>query len=408
LLSDTVPLLGDKASPHGGPLTVENLIAMAWEGNPDLAVAGARAQAARGRLIQAGLYPNPAVGWQAEEVSLNRQSGGQQGPFVAQEIVIGGKLRLAQAAAAHGVTAADWQAIGQWHAINARVRSAYYELLTAQRQIRESEEIVRQNEKTVATAEKIARAGPVLPSDVGRLRVELMLSRNRLGAARQREEAARRLLAAAVGLPQVAGLAVEGWLDHRAPAYDWPTVVASVLSRHSDVQEAQATILQRQHELSLAQAQAIGNLEMRVRPAYDIPDQSMMLFAEAGAPLPIFNRNQGNIMAAHADVGRAAAEARQVELRLVERLTTAFQQYHNAQRQVKLYEEEILPSAGRALEQVRQLFERRGERFFDVLDAQRTLSQARLDYVDALGELWKAVSEIEGLLQREPPACVEH
>jgi cobalt-zinc-cadmium efflux system outer membrane protein len=132
-----------------------------------------------------------------------------------------------------------------------------------------------------------------------------------------------------------------------------------------------------------------------------------MLFLEAGAALPVFNRNQGNIIAAQADVGRSVADARQVELRLVERLTTAFQRYENAQRQVKLYEQDILPRARAVFEQVQQLFERRGERFFDVLDAQRTLSQARLDYVDALGELWKAVSEIEGLLQQElPPAGI--
>ncbi len=389
-------------APVEGPLTLERLLALALENSPYLAGARGRAEAARGRLIQAGLYPNPTVGWQGDEIRLSGKSGGEQGPFVAQEVVTGGKLRLARGAAAQGVRALDWQAIGRWYEVTTRVRSAYYELLTAQREVREVEQIARQIEENVSTAEKLSTSGTVLPSDVLRFRVELKQTQNRLGTARQREEAARQMLGAAIGLPQLAPLPVQGMLEGQAPVYDPQTVQASVLTRHSEVQEAQAMIWQSQRQLALARAQVVPNVEVRLRPAYDFFDQTGMLFVEAGAPLPVFNRNQGNIVAAQADLARSVAEARQVEVRLSERLATAFQRYENARRQVRLNEDEILPEAARALEQVRRLYEAKGERFFDVLDAQRTLSQARLDYVQALGELWKAVGEIEGLLQQEP------
>jgi cobalt-zinc-cadmium efflux system outer membrane protein len=95
---------------------------------------------------------------------------------------------------------------------------------------------------------------------------------------------------------------------------------------------------------------------------------------------------------AQAGVGQARVRAR-------ERLTAAYQRYRNARRQVDLYEKQVLADARTALEQVEKVYEARGERFFETLDARRVLSQARIDYVQALGDTWQAVSEIESLVQ---------
>ena len=59
----------------------------------------------------------------------------------------------------------------------------------------------------------------------------------------------------------------------------------------------------------------------------------------------------------------------------------------------------MLPDAAAALEQIDKVYEAKSERFFDTLDARRVLSQARIDYAQALGELWSAVAEIEAVSQ---------
>ena len=124
------------------PLTLETLLDLALSNNPNLAVAQAKAEAARGKLVQAGLYPNPSVVVDAQQMGMKEREG-QPGIGVAQEFVTGGKLSLAQAAAAFGVDAADWQAITQWYELVIRLRSAYYEVLTAEQELRTLEEIVR-------------------------------------------------------------------------------------------------------------------------------------------------------------------------------------------------------------------------------------------------------------------------
>jgi cobalt-zinc-cadmium efflux system outer membrane protein len=386
-----------------GPLTLERLIALAEEHHPDLAIAAARAEAARGRLLQAGLYPNPTVGWEADELGHNGNAAGEQGPLLGQEIVTAGKLRLAQAAAAHGVALADWQAITRRFELLTRVRLAYYEVLTARREVRETEEVLKIAEEGVEVAKKLA-AGPTgTKADVLRAEIELSQTRNRLAVAQERADAAWKQLATAVGLPALPPVPLEGDLEQPPPTYTWPAALRTMLTRSSEVQEAQAAIFQAQADLRRAEAEVVPNLHLRVRPFYAFPDEDMRLMVEAEAALPVFNRNQGNIQTARAELARAAAEARQTELRLTDRLTAAFQRYRSAKQQVERYEKEILPKAEDSLRLIRRAAEL-GAAQFDyttVLEAQRTLVQARLGYTQALGELWRAVSEIAGLIQED-------
>src|SRR4029077_11706485 len=51
-------------------------------------------RAANARRQQAGLYPNPTVGYTADEIRGGSVGGGKQGFFVEQTVVTGGKLRL--------------------------------------------------------------------------------------------------------------------------------------------------------------------------------------------------------------------------------------------------------------------------------------------------------------------------
>lgn len=388
--------------PIEGGLTLEQLLALASENNPDLAVARERAEAARGRMIQAGLYPNPTLNWEGDEVGNRANAAGTQGPFVVQTIVTAHKLQIATAAAAQGVVAADWQAITRWFEVVTRVRLAYFELLTAQQEVQTNEEVVRIAQEGLKVAEKLQKAGAGTQPDVLRAQVELHQNQVQLGVSRRRLEAAWKLLATAVGVSALPGNFVLGSLEQTAPVYDWQPVLETVLTRSSEVQEAQSLVLQAEQLVKRAEAEVCPNLRLLVRPFYVFPDQSTQVKVEVGAALPIFDRNQGNIRSAKADLARTQAEVRQVELRLTERLTSAFQRYLAANQQVQAYEKDTLPSARESLRRVRLGYEK-GDAKFDytaVLQSQHILVQVRLAYVQALGNLWRAVSSIAGLLQQ--------
>jgi cobalt-zinc-cadmium efflux system outer membrane protein len=138
------------------PLTLEQLIILACEHNPAIAMAQARVQAARGRLVQAGLYPNPSIVWEAEDMGgPGPHAAGAQGPILGQDIITAGKRRRAMAAAAHGVSIADWQALTRWYDVLTRTRLAYFELLAARLEVKTAEELVGLAREDLDAARKL-------------------------------------------------------------------------------------------------------------------------------------------------------------------------------------------------------------------------------------------------------------
>ena len=64
-----------------------------------------------------------------------------------------------------------------------------------------------------------------------------------------------------------------------------------------------------------------------------------------------------------------------------------------------MYAKQVIPDATAALAQVDKVYEAKGERFFDTLDARRVLTSARIEYANTLGELFAAAAEIEAVTQ---------
>lgn len=280
----------------------------------------------------------------------------------------------------------------------ARVRAAYYEALTARMVLRESERIVTQFEEGLRKAEALARAGTVLDYEVRRFRIELTQARNRVGTAQERLAAAGRMLATAVGVPDLPGPVVEVALPSSPAAVAFERAVA-VAEGGSYLREAAALVEQAREQVRLAELQNVPNLQVQTAGMYDYTIKAPIANVQVGVTLPVWHRNEGNILAAQGRVAQAQAAVGQARVRVRERLTAAYQRYRNARRQLDLYEKQILPDARTALEQVEKIYEARGERFFETLDARRVLAQARIDYVQALGDAWQAVAEIEAVVQ---------
>ena len=379
-------------------LDLESLLALARTHHPDLAVAAARVEEARGRMIQAGLYPNPTVGYSGQEINAGPGTAGQQGGFVSQEFVTGGKLKIAREAARHGVTAADWNAASKWFDTMARVKTAYYEYAAGVAVQRETERMAELFAEALKRTEKLAAGGRVDTYDVSRLKVEVNQIVNRLGSVRQKVDATGRMLSLAVGVERLPGDVAASVLPETAilPAFD---EAAGMAGRASFVMAAAAEAEQARVEVRAAEVKSIPNVHVMAMAMHDSVDRVPMASVQVGLPIAVWDRNQGGILAAKARLQAAMAGVEQARLRQTERLTTAYQKYENARRQLDLYRTKVLPDAVAALEQIDKVYEARGERFFDTLDARRVLTQARIDYAQTLGDLWAAVAEIEAITQ---------
>lgn len=119
---------------------------------------------------------------------------------------------------------------------------------------------------------------------------------------------------------------------------------------------------------------------------------------QAGFPLPIFNRNQGNIRSAEAQLRVASKNRERIELGLQDQLAVAYRRYTNALQQMERYSGRMIPRAEKSLKLVTDGYEKGQVQYLTLLTAQRTYWQVNLSYLDSLKELRTAASLIEGQL----------
>ncbi|MCU0962762.1 MAG: TolC family protein, partial [Pirellulaceae bacterium] len=118
----------------------------------------------------------------------------------------------------------------------------------------------------------------------------------------------------------------------------------------------------------------------------------------------LFDRNQGNILSARADLAAALREVERVELDLRNRFVTAFEQYSNARYEVDVYRTSLLKKAQQSLDLI-AIGYREGEfSYLSLLTAQRTYFSANLEYLASLQRLWTQAVSLDGFLLGAEPA----
>jgi len=378
-------------------LTLNYFENIALGNNPTLVQANARVQAAQGRRVQAGLYPNPEVGYTASEIGDEGRAG-QQGAFVTQQFVRGQKLALSQQVASQEIRQAMRELEAQQLRVLNDARREFYSVLVAQESVRVSEEIVAIAEKAVAASNELLEAEESGRVDLLQANVELETARIGLTNAELRYQASWRRLAAVAGVPGMQPATAAGDLNASPVNLSWDEELSRILSSSPQLAAARAGVERSQWALRRAQAEPIPNVDVQSSVQYDNATGDAIAGLQVGVPLPLYNRNQGGIREANAGLVAATAEIGRVELALQEQLATVFERYGRAQNQVEKYSKEILPNAKRSLELVNLGYQSGEFSYLTLLTSQRTFSQANLAYLNALDEMWASAIEIDGLL----------
>ena len=397
-------------APPGGT-GVEELVEFAVGRNPRLAKAALAVEAAVGKYVQAGLYPNPTVSVTADEVGdRTGPSGTITAPHLSQEIVRGRKLALAQAMAAREVDQATLATFSERSAVVGAVRTAYYDLYALERRLAALDEVVKLATDAVTAGKTLKEKGQIARLDLVQLEFELERYRARAEAARRELPGARGRLAAAVGDPRMAIGPVVGPYED-VPRFDAERTLETVLATHPEVLSARVGADRAQAVVRRAQAEPIPNVTVSAGYVRQSQNQSNDYSVGVSMPIPLWNKNQGNIRAASAELGMAVQEVGRVQNALAERVAILLRTHSAAIREAELYKKEILPRA----EETYTLYAEalRGGKFdyLKVLQAQRGIAESRIEYNRALGEAWKAAAELSALLLEErfpvvPPAVL--
>lgn len=403
------------AAPPGKFLALADLERMALDRNPTVAQAEAVVRSVLGRKVQASLYPNPIAGYEGSDITARQPGRGKHFLWVQQSIITAGKRRYVQAAVAQEQVHAEAEREMQRHRVLNAVRLLYYEALGAWRTVEIRRDLVRIIREAVEVSEELFNVGQADRPDV--LEVEVEAQRAEVELARAEHDLARvwQELAAMVGEPELPLTPLAGDLEAEVPAIDEEAVRAAVLRDSPELRIARARVEHARASLGRARADRFPNFFVRAGGGYNFDrfapgkDVGAEFFVEVGVPLPIFDRNQGNIAQAEAQLRLAEAELRRTELALRSRLAAALRGYRDALGTVQRYQEAVLGRAQQGYRLYLERFREMAAAYPQVLIAQRNLAQVRADYVRALVDVWQNAVLLRGLLLTgglEPPEAV--
>ena len=389
------------------PLTLADLERIALEKNPTLAQAGAEVDAALGRAEQAGLLTQPVIGYFAEEFAFRAGEGrGKQGVFLEQTLPIGGKLRASREIFDREAAEAEAIRETQRMRILNSVRSLYYEALIAERRVRVRERLAELTDEAVRVSGQLYNTGAADRPDVLESEIEAREARLALDDARNRRYHTWLSLAAMIGEPELPLQPLAGDTDAPPPELDRSTAVAELLRDSPQIRRARLQVERAAAVLDRADRARFPDIFLRVEADYDRelseaqPGRAVGWEGglSAGISLPLFNRNQGDRAAARANLERAKADVRRLELALTSRVSGVFEAYLTSLHMSEEYAREILPRAEEAHRLYLERFRQMAAAYPQVLIAQRTLFQTSERYLSALQEAHVAAVQIRGLL----------
>lgn len=397
--------------PEGHPYTLSELQQIAAEASPVLRQAASDVEAARGNLIQASAYPNPTVGLEVDP-SNDGSSPGVQGGFVDQVIKTGGKIKLQAAAAEQDLKSAELALRRARSDLATQVRNAYFAVLVARETVRVNVTLASFTDEVYRLQADLLLHGFAAPYEPAALRAQAYTARLGLKQSIATYIYSWKQLVATIGLHQLPLSEVAGRVDQAIPCYDYDAALDHVLRTHTDVLTTQFSIDKARYNLKLAQiTPAYPDIEFRVAvlKEYVLPPKQVVPTAQVSFPLPVWDQNKGNILAAEAALVRASEEPHRVAVTLTNNFAAAYTNYKNNLDALEYYRKFILPDQVRAY---RGIYDRRridpNAAFGDLVQAQQTLAANVTTYLGILGQLWSSVVSVADFLQTDDLFQLSH
>lgn len=397
----------------GPPLTLQQAEEMALARNPTVQQAQAGVEAARGRARQAGAWPNPVLGYFGEEITPGDTiRWGEHGGFAEQAIPLGGKLRLSRAVFEREVAQAEALQEMQRLRIVSSVRTLFYSAMARERRVDVLERLTQLVTEAVDVSRQLFNVGAADRPDVLESQIEARRMQLALTAAKNELHATRVQLAALVGDLGVAARPLAGSIDQAIPELEREATLRALMERSPEVRATRESAGRAEAVVARARRETFPDLFVRGGLAYNRERLEVGAggrpeavgwegVAEVGVSVPLFNRNQGGIAAARADVVRAEGERRRLALDLQARGTVVFDQYLTALREVEVYRDEIVPMAEEAYRLYLARYREMSAAYPQVLIAQRTLFEMTAEYFESLEDAWRTALRLQGFLVGE-------
>ena len=375
-------------------LTLEQAIALSLAKNPALSAARREVEATEAQVLQGSLRPNPSLVYLTDDASRATNNSSAQ---IDIPIETAGKRLARVDAAERGKEVAVSDLTGRQLKIRASVMAAFFDVLAAQELTMLADGSAALAHRATEIAAKRVMAGKVSPVEETKARVAEAGARVALAQAESELRNARRRLSSLWGNTSPNFKHAIGELD-ALPEVPARELVERRLAISPLLDRAQREVIRRQSLVSVEQSKATPDLTFSVGMKRREDVQRDQVILGLSIPLPLFNRNQGNLLEALRREDKARDELQATQTALASEVLQALEQVRSRREEAELLRTDVLPGAKSAYEAATIGFENGKFSFLEVLDAQRTLFGAKSQYLNSLAAFHRAMTDLESML----------
>lgn len=385
-------------------LTLSQAIQHAFEFNPDLLVTVREVDITEAGVVQAKVLPNPELAALTEGLNKGSRTTTIQ---INQVIELGGKRssRINAAQLDHEVSLAD--VASRRAELRANVINAFLSVVNTEERITLATASYQLASQVLDVVKRRVMAGRVSPIEETRASVAELTMLNELNQAKMEFVLAKTRLAAMWGeaTPKFSGVVKPlegdivsnrvGKINTLRSDYDDLSQLQAQLTDSPQMVRARLEIQRQQAQIDVERSRRIGDITLSVgRKREEEVGRSQTILGIA-VPIPLFDRNQGNVLGALRKTDKARDELNAIERRLQSELLQAYERYKSTKEELRMLRSKILPSAENAFDAIVKGFEFGKFNLLEVLEAQRTLFQTKSQYLQVQAESFRSVADIE-------------
>lgn len=369
--------------------------------NPTYRAALADVQYAQGQKRQVSLLPNPEAVFEIE----NFAGEGERENFDGAELTLGfeqivevaGKRQKRSGIADYDVKIMREQAKAQALRLLAETEYAYIRVAVAQERLKLADKRLILADKTHDIVKN--RIDAAKAAEIQHSKADIEKAAAKIGKRQAQKELlnAKGSLARILGGQSLSHVEVKASFDTLPSLMDRQGLL-NALESAPQARIQQFSLIKAQSSLDLAHASAVPDPTLGVGVRRFNDDESTALIASISVPIPVFNRNQGEVLKAQADVTKAESLKMASYLAQEQAAINAWESFSSALEDVSLYQNEIIPGAHKAYDQADEGYGRGAFSFLDLLDAQRTLYEVQKARLDSILNLYEAKVQAELLM----------
>lgn len=380
--------------------SLDQVLDLAIERSPQIAGAKGAVRQSQGHQLAALAFPNPTVTGIAGRGAIRDPSTGatvtERTFTIEQPLEWTGTRSARKAAADAGMGGAAAALDDTRLALIAEVKTAFYSLLLAQRNLDMATHTIARVTEVQRTVKARVAAGEATSLDTLKSTVEVQKAQKELSRAHNAMVAARTKLNTLTDGGLGKQFEIQGDFLHPVGDLDTERLVAQAIEKHPALRRLGKLAEQAEHAVRVERESRMPTVSVIGSYHREAGDESLV--AGLSLPLPLWYRRQGEIETALGTQYRAEADRRRTRNELEQAITQAAQDARTAQEQLQMFETGLLKQAEQTLTVARTSFREGAASLLDVLDAQRVYGQALREYVQVQADLSIALVRLERAL----------